>query len=366
MRREHFLAVCTLFLYAGTLISKHWLSPQEIPLILLFSIISFSVSLLALGSRHLLIQKIGKVGFLLIFLTIGATNYQYKGFEKLFPNDNNTSPLKERIEEERENFSNYLDSLYHPYTGEQSIAIVKALSFDYKNELHSHTWEIFKKSGALHLLALSGMHLGIIYGILRTLLSIFGNYLYFRKFRSLIIIVTIWGYTIFTGGAISLLRASVMTSIYEGAMIFSRERNGLNALSISAIIIILVWPAESCNAGFQLSYGAMSGIFLVFPVVRTIVNPKWKLLKYLWESISFSLSCSLFTTPILLLHFGDIAHFWLLTNLLCSPLTTLAMVLIPTSIVADLLLPFTTDFINFLLFKTIEMLIFINEIISLI
>ena len=350
MRREIFLLFFLLFLCLGNIFSRHFLTPQSIPLILL------SIIILIVASRYT------KLSFFLIFFTIGILGEQYSPFEKIFHAENQIS-IENIFSEEREKVSVQMDSLYKKYDSE-ATAIIKALSIGVKDDIGEQTWENFRKSGAMHLLALSGMHLGIIYGILHILFSIMGNYPWARRLKSLAIILLIWYYTIFTGGAVSLLRAAIMTTAYELANLLNREKNGLNALCISGFIIVLLWPQAPESAGFQLSFGAMLGIFLIYPHLKGLPTPPYSIIRYIWNISLFSISCTFFTMPILYFRFESYAMFSLLTNLLCAPLTTIAMTLIPLSIVAIPISSGLHHIVNFLLFKTIEIMIFINEILS--
>ncbi len=350
MRREIFLLFFLLFLCLGNLFSRHFLTPQSIPLILLSALLLIICS------------KFHKAPFFLIFFTIGILGEQYSPFEKIIPDDRNSS-IEKIFRQHQHNASTQIDSLYGNYDKE-SVAIIKALSIGVKDGIGRETWENFRESGAMHLLALSGMHLGIIYGILKILLSIFGNFPWARKGKSIIIILLIWLYTLFTGCSVSLLRAAIMATVYELSNIFDREKNGVASLCISGFIIILIWPDSPENAGFQLSFGAMLGIFFIYPHLKEISSPANTILKYIWNLSLFSISCTFFTAPILFLRFETYAMFSLLTNILCSPMTVAAMTLIPLSFATFYISAGLHHLVNFLLFKTIEIMIFINEIIS--
>lgn len=350
MRRELFLLLCALFLFIGNLISAYLLTPKSIPFILILIIIAIILS------RYI------KVTFLAIFLLLGALGKQYSVFERIFP-ENRDRNISEILLEERERFSDYIDNLYHG-RDDNSIAIIKALSIGSKEQIDDQTWENFRKSGTLHLLALSGMHLGIIYQMLHYLLAIMGNFPLARKIKSIIIITSIWLYTIFTGAGVSLLRASIMATVYEFATLIEREKNGINALSISAIVIILIWPEAPLGAGFQLSFGAMMGIFLIYPHLAKLSTPKNFIVRHILRITLFSVSCTIFTTPLLLFRFNTYALFSMLTNLLCTPLITVSMGLIPISIASSVIVPQLNGLINFLLFKTIEIFSFINHVLG--
>ena len=201
----------------------------------------------------------------------------------------------------------------------QTRAVVKALAYGYQDEIPAEIEESFRQSGAIHLLALSGMHLGLLYGLLLKLLAFTGNSPAARRVRSIIIILALWAFTIFTGCGVSILRAAA-----------GRRRNGLNALSLSAIIITVADPSAPSGISFQLSYAAMTAIFLIFPYLRGIVAVRNKILGKMADACAMTIACQATTAPIIMLHFGTFAFFSLLANLLCAPIVSVAMLLIPS------------------------------------
>ena len=215
----------------------------------------------------------------------------------------------------------------------QTRAVVKALAYGYQDEIPAEIEESFRQSGAIHLLALSGMHLGLLYGLLLKLLAFTGNSPAARRVRSIIIILALWAFTIFTGCGVSILRAAVMFSIYEAGALAGRRRNGLNALSLSAIIITVAEPAAPSRISFQLSYAAMTAIFLIFPYLRGIVTVRNKALGKIADACAMTIACQATTAPIIMLHFGTFAFFSLLANLLCTPIVSIAMLLIPAVLI---------------------------------
>ena len=212
----------------------------------------------------------------------------------------------------------------------QTRAVVKALAYGYQDEIPADIEESFRQSGAIHLLALSGMHLGLLYGLLLKLLAFTGNSPAARRVRSIIIILALWAFTIFTGCGVSILRAAVMFSIYEAGALGGRRRSGLNALSLSAIIITIADPSAPSGISFQLSYAAMTAIFLIFPYLRGIVTVRNKALGKIADACAMTIACQATTAPIIMLHFGTFAFFSLLANLLCAPIVSVAMLLIPS------------------------------------
>lgn len=123
------------------------------------------------------------------------------------------------------------------------------------------------------------MHLGLLYSILSWLLRVFGNSLAARRIKSVFIILTLWSFTVFTGCGVSILRAAVMFTIYEAGAFAGRARSGINSMSLSAIAITVADPDAPSGISFQLSYAAMTAIFLIYPHLQSLIQVRRKLLK---------------------------------------------------------------------------------------
>lgn len=277
---------------------------------------------------------------------------------------NGTPPLRTLPARLRWKFSAAVDSAMPSEDMARIRAVVKALAYGYQDEIPAGIEESFRQSGAIHLLALSGMHLGLLYGLLLKLLALIGNSPTVKRIRSTVIIAALWAFTIFTGCGVSILRAAVMFSIYEAGVLAGRRRNGLNALSLSAIIITVADPSAPSGISFQLSYAAMTAIFLIFPHLRAIVKTRNRISGRIADACAMTIACQATTAPIILLHFGTFAFYSLLANLLCSPIVSIAMLLIP----AVLIIQDTANVIlalpGRLLELAIELFIRINAIIS--
>lgn len=246
---------------------------------------------------------------------------------------NGTPPLRTLPARLRWKFSAAVDSAMPSEDMARIRAVVKALAYGYQDEIPAGIEESFRQSGAIHLLALSGMHLGLLYGLLLKLLALIGNSQTVKRIRSTVIIAALWAFTIFTGCGVSILRAAVMFSIYEAGVLAGRRRNGINALSLSAIIITVADPSAPSGISFQLSYAAMTAIFLIFPHLRAIVKTRNRISGRIADACAMTIACQATTAPIILLHFGTFAFYSLLANLLCSPIVSIAMLLIPAVLI---------------------------------
>ena len=277
---------------------------------------------------------------------------------------NGTPPLRTLPARLRWKFSAAVDSAMPSEDMARIRAVVKALAYGYQDEIPAEIEESFRQSGAIHLLALSGMHLGLLYGLLLKLLAFTGNSPAARRVRSTVIIAALWAFTIFTGCGVSILRAAVMFSIYEAGALAGRRRNGLNALSLSAIIITVADPAAPSRISFQLSYAAMTAIFLIFPYLRGIVTVRNKALGKIADACAMTIACQATTAPIIMLHFGTFAFFSLLANMLCTPIVSIAMLLIPAVLIIQDTANVILSLPGRLLELAIELFIRINSTIS--
>ena len=277
---------------------------------------------------------------------------------------NGTPPLRTLPARLRWKFSAAVDSAMPSEDMVRIRAVVKALAYGYQDEIPAVIEESFRQSGAIHLLALSGMHLGLLYGLLLKLLALIGNSPTAKRIRSTVIIAALWAFTIFTGCGVSILRAAVMFSIYEAGVLAGRRRNGINALSLSAIIITVADPSAPSGISFQLSYAAMTAIFLIFPHLRAIVKTRNRISGRIADACAMTIACQATTAPIILLHFGTFAFYSLLANLLCSPIVSIAMLLIPAVLIIQDTANVILSLPGRLLELAIELFIRINATIS--
>lgn len=219
-----------------------------------------------------------------------------------------------------------------PFKTEETSAIMKALITGERSTIPNDVKEAFRASGASHILALSGLHLGIIYGITLKILVLPGNTHRAVIGRS-IAAVTICGfYTIATGAGESIVRAFLFILLNETAKLTHR-RHDLKQILLAALMIQLtISPLSIRSAGFQLSYAAMAGIAFINPWLQNFWprgKSRTNIPRKIWESASVSISCQLTTGPFAWYYFGSLPTNFLLTNLIAMPLVGL---IIPASI----------------------------------
>lgn len=241
-----------------------------------------------------------------------------------------SGPIRNTAESFCSSLASSVDAL--PFRNQETSAIIKALITGDRSSLSAETTASFRTSGAAHILALSGLHLGIIYGLLKKVMYPIGNSPAALKTKSVLIMTSCGFYTLATGAGDSITRAFLFILLNETASITHR-RHTLKDIFFSALIIQLILePLSIRSAGFQLSYSAMAGITFINPLLKrlwpsdgTRPGPVEKI----WDICSMSISCQITTSPLAWHLFGSIPRHFLLTNLIAMPLTGL---IIPVSL----------------------------------
>ena len=211
--------------------------------------------------------------------------------------------------------------------GGSERAVVKALALGDKQELDRITKRNYRTSGASHLLALSGLHVGILYKLLVFLFFPFGGNPRLRKIRSLALLGFLWFYALLSGMSSSISRAVLMITLYEGASLANRPRDGWNALAISALLITLFHPEAPREIGFQLSFSACIGIFGLYPRLKGLLRTRLQPLAAIWKGAALAISCQAATFLPVWLYFRSFPRYFLITNLLTLPLVTATLYL---------------------------------------
>lgn len=200
--------------------------------------------------------------------------------------------------------------------------VVKAMVLGDRTELNPTIKETYTMAGASHVLALSGMHLGIIYFIITLLMR-------WRRLELLsqaIIVVTLWGYALLVGLSPSVTRSALMISIYAIFSISGRDNYPINLLAFTANICLLINPLSLYDISFQLSYMAVLSILVLSSLCSNMVNVKWQMkhpvIKWIGGILLVSLAAQLGTAPLAAYHFGTFNTCALPTNLFLIPMAT--------------------------------------------
>ncbi len=208
--------------------------------------------------------------------------------------------------------------------GLHSAPILKALIFGYKKEIDPTTKKHFVKSGMIHVLTVSGLHVGIIAVIFFSII----NVIFFRKpkyypISCLTLIVVLIFYAELGGGAPPVYRATLMTALFLLARAYSFSAHSLNTLAVSAMILLLFNPDTLYSISFQMSYSAVTGIILIFPVLSRNYLPKNAWLKNAVSIIYLGISAQFLIVPIALFHFGSTSMISPISSIVAIPCTFL-------------------------------------------
>ena len=197
--------------------------------------------------------------------------------------------------------------------------IIAAVTLGERNAVSHELKESYRVSGASHLFALSGLHLSIIFA----LLSVFLPTRMFPKGSAVVQILLLWTYVLLVGIYPYLLRAAVMFTCYCLCRLVSRESRSIDVLILTAFILLVFNPQWLFDVGFQMSFMAMVGIFLLTPPMMKWV--KTPVLSYVYGIFVVSFAASLGTFPLIAHYFGRVSCYGLLTNLIASPCIALLL-----------------------------------------
>ena len=222
--------------------------------------------------------------------------------------------------------------------------IAEALLLGWRDNLDDVTRQLFRDAGIMHLLCVSGLHVGIVAWLVGTLLFFLGMRRWQRVVKGVVQIGVIWFFVLLTGMAPSTLRAGVMFSLLLLASMLQRQPNSFNNLCTSMLLLLMVNPMLLFDVGFQLSYAAVAGIIAWSRPLRWLLprlaepQPRWYLWlpQKVWQLICLSTSAQIATLPLMLYHFHQFPLYFLIANITIVPfagvlLATVLLVLLTGS-----------------------------------
>lgn len=206
-------------------------------------------------------------------------------------------------------------------------AVAAALLVGNRKEISAEQRKNYSASGLSHLLAVSGLHVGIFYMVSGYLLFWLGKGRRAERIRYLLIFLALWGYALLTGLSPSVLRAVTMFSFFALARVLGRRASVYHTLFCSALFLLLVNPQFLFSVGFQLSYLAVLAIVSLVPLGQPFWQPRWRALRWLRDLCLVSIAAQIGTAPLAVYYFHQFPLGFLLSNLLALPLITLIMYL---------------------------------------
>lgn len=220
----------------------------------------------------------------------------------------------------------FIQILQKRVAGEDEFAVASALILGYRDEISEEINMAYKNTGATHVLAVSGMHVGFIYlgiSFLLGFVKLKGKTWKFIKIS--IELVSIWFFALITGGAASILRAAVMFSFIIIGKLLQREANIYNSLAASAFFLLCYNPYYLMDVGFQLSYLALIGIIYFEPRIYKLLYIENKALDYVWQLLAIALAAQLVTLPISLYYFHQFPWYFWLSGLVVVPVSVVVL-----------------------------------------
>ena len=215
-----------------------------------------------------------------------------------------------------------------------NLAVVSAMVLGDRSQLSKNLKDDYSISGASHVLALSGLHLAVVYGLLLLLLKGLSNLLPVLRrkgLREFIILFTVWGYVTLVGFSPSVVRSAVMLTIYSFVSLLNRDRLSVNTLALTAFIMLLINPFSLFDVGFQLSFMAVWAIMVFYSPIYHALSDKLLgksiIMRYLWAMLVVSFSAQIGTAPLIMYYFGRFSTVSLLTGFVAIPITTVILYL---------------------------------------
>ena len=265
----------------------------------------------------------------------GAFNYErYAAFQGVFHNVflrekdwvptplKRINPLQQFIFSGREKI---LSILRNSVKGKDELGIAQALLIGYTNDLDKDLVQAYSNTGVVHIIAISGMHLGLIYVLL---VWVFGKVPILNRsplLQVIMILGCLWLFSLLTGASASVVRAAVMFTFITVGSSFKRQSSIYNSLAASAFVMLCYNPYFIWDVGFQLSYLAVTGIILFQKPVYNWFYIKNKWLDKTWQLAAVSLAAQVLTFPVCIYYFHQFPNLFLFTNIVAVPLSSLIL-----------------------------------------
>ena len=215
----------------------------------------------------------------------------------------------------------------------KELGVLSALTLGYREELDKNVQRSFSASGAMHILAVSGLHTGIVWGIVMWVLTLGGwrKPLWEERWKRLILtlsaIVLIWVYAFITGLSPSVMRSALMLSFWSLSSLLDRHTSRWNPVFAAAVIILIINPLSLWSVSFQLSFAAVVGIMLVGSWLQRKVVLRGRIVSYIGGLLIVSIAAQVGTMPLTMYYFGQTSNYFALTNLVVIPMAGMLLVL---------------------------------------
>ncbi|WP_396148996.1 ComEC/Rec2 family competence protein [Flavobacterium sp.] len=230
----------------------------------------------------------------------------------------------------------------------ERINIIKALFLGQRQNIEQETLDNYSKSGAIHILAISGLHIGILLYFFKALLKPIEHIRYGRVITPFLLIIILWSFALLSGLSASVVRAVTMFTFVSIGMYMNRETNIYNTLGSSILILLLFKPNFIFDVGFQLSYCAVFSIVTIQPLLSKLWTPKNKIIGYFYDILTVSFAAQIGVLPLSIYYFHQFPGLFFITNLVIIPSLTLILITGMVSILLSALGIYFTLLVEFL------------------
>ena len=210
-----------------------------------------------------------------------------------------------------------------------ALSVVSAMALGDKSALTKELKDVYSITGASHVLALSGLHLGIIYTLIVLLTS--GRRSFFTLHSSLFTILGIWAFVFLVGLSTSVVRSALMLSLYALMSLGHRDKMSVNTLAFAAIVLLIVNPLSLFDVGFQMSFMAVFAILILYPLFEGVFSQEYllshRVVRWVWGMVTVSCAAQIGVAPLIAYYFGRFSTYFILTNFIVIPATTLILYL---------------------------------------
>ena len=266
----------------------------------------------------------------------------------------NTGKTNSTIKSEALRIRSKILNLYKSFDlNKDEYAFLSALTLGYKADLSDEVKQAFRTSGTSHVLAVSGLHVGVIFIVIVSIFSFIKNKGRWFIFKQILVLLTLWAYVFVTGMPVSVIRAAIMLTLFCVGSLFYRKGYHYNTLVVAAFFILIINPYYLFDVGFQLSFTAVFSILFFQPKLSKLYKPKHKFSKYVWGLMTVSVSAQLGVFPIGLYYFGAFPTYFFIANLLVIPLVGLIIYLAIALSFISLFTPFNIVFVE-IIYQLIE------------
>lgn len=213
------------------------------------------------------------------------------------------------------------------YFSNKTKSIINALLLGQKQHIDNATLTDYKNSGVVHILAISGLHIGIIYGFLNFIFGFMSRIKHGKTIKLLFILLILWLFALISGMSASITRAVLMFSLIAYGNFLNRRNSVYNAVAASFFILLIYNPQFIFDVGFQLSYVAVVSILLFQPFFKKYYLSKNKILIYITDLFLVSIAAQIGVLPLMILYFKQIPTLFLVANLVVIPIATVVLIL---------------------------------------